>query len=65
MFSVENELIINDLSNQADGALSSVLVDLGHVKIVHEEHKDLAGWWTKDSTHAFVYVGLNNSLECL
>jgi len=36
--SVEHNLIVDDLADQANRRLGSVLVDLRHVKIVHEEH---------------------------
>jgi len=54
--SVVHKLVVNDLADKADRGLGSVLVDFGHVKIVHEEHQNLAAWGTIDLTGSLVDV---------
>ena len=54
--SVEHNLIVDDLADQADRRLGSVLVDLRHVEIVHEEHQNLATRRAVDLTGSLVDV---------
>ena len=56
VLSIENQLIVNDLADEADRGLGAVLVKLGHVEVVHEEHEGLTGRWTENSTHTLVDV---------
>ena len=65
VLSIENQLIVNDLADEADRGLGAVLVKLGHVEVVHKEHEGLTGGWTENSTHTLVDVRLNDGLESL
>jgi hypothetical protein len=56
VLSIENQLIVNDLADEADRGLGAVLVKLGHVEVVHKEHEGLTGGWTENSTHTLVDV---------
>jgi len=63
MVTIKNNSIVNNLTNQTNWRLGSVLVNLGHVKIIHEEHQNFASWWTVDLTSSFINVRLNDSLK--
>lgn len=62
---IENKLVIKNLTDQTDWRLCSILVKFWHVQVIHEEHKDLTGWWSENLTHALFDVGFDNSLEGL
>jgi len=65
VITVVDESVIDDLTDQTNGRLSAVLVDVWHVKIVHEEDQDLSGRRSVDLTGSLVDITFNDSLEGL
>ena len=65
MLSVEDDLVVDNLSDQTQRRLSAVSVDGGHVEIVHEEDHVATGGGSENLTGTLVDVSLNYLLECL
>lgn len=65
MLSVEDDLVVDNLSNQTQRGLSAVFVNGGHVEIVHEEDHVATGGGSENLTGTFVNVTLKDLLECL
>jgi hypothetical protein len=63
MVSVIDNTVIDDLSNEADWRLGSILIKEWHVKIIHEIDESLAWWRTEGSSCSLVYLGFNNDLK--
>jgi len=61
--SIINKSIINDLSNKADWRLGSILVEVGHVEVIHEVDENFAKRWSKDHTGSLVDLRFNNNLH--
>jgi len=65
MVSVINNTIVNDLSYKADWRLSTILIKVWHVQVIHEVDKGLAWWWSEGSSSSLIHLGLNHDLKCL
>ena len=63
MVSVIDDTIIDDLSDEADWRLSSILIKEWHVEIIHEIDESFTWWWTESSSCSLVYLGFNNDLK--
>jgi hypothetical protein len=48
--SVVDQIVVNDLANEADRGLSQILVLLRHVQVIEEVDHDLASGWTLPGT---------------
>ena len=63
MVSVIDDTIIDDLSDEADWRLSSILIKEWHVEIIHEIDESFAWWWSESSSGSLVNLGFNNNLK--
>jgi len=65
MVTIENDSVVNNLTNEADRRLCAVLVESGHVHVVHEEDEDLTSGGAENATSSLVNVRLNDLLKGL
>jgi hypothetical protein len=63
MVSVINDTIIDDLSNQANWGLGTILIEIWHVKVIHEVDQGLAWWWTEGTSSSLVDLRFNDNLK--
>jgi len=65
MVSVINDTIIDDLSNQANWRLGTILIEVWHVEVIHEVDEGLAWWWTEGTSSSLVDLRFYDNLKCL
>ena len=63
MVSVINDSVVNDLSDETNRRLSSILVHIGHVQVIHEIDKYLARRRSILFTKSLVNVSFDDSLK--
>lgn len=63
MVSIIHEAVVNNLSDQANWRLGSVLIKVWHVVVIKEIDKGLTWWWSISSTSSLVNVRLKDNLE--
>jgi len=63
VISIIDDTVINNLSQKADRRLSSILVYIRHVQVIHEIDENFVGWGTIGLTGSLIYVSLNYLLE--
>lgn len=63
MVSVIDEAVVDNLSDQANWRLGSVLIKVWHVVVIKEVDKSLTWWWSIGSTSSLVNIRLKDNLE--
>jgi hypothetical protein len=58
-------LIVNNLTDKANGRLGAISIKLRHVHVIHEEDEDLASRGAENATSSLVNVTFKNLLEGL
>lgn len=56
VISIIDNTIVNNLSDQRNRGLSTILIDIRHVQIIHEIDKSFIGWGTESLTSSLIYV---------
>ena len=62
MLSVEDDLVVNDLSNETERRLGTIIVDCGHIKIVHEEDEMSSTCGSKNFSWTLIDITLQDGL---
>lgn len=63
LFSVENTSIINNLSQQLDWLLGTILIDIWHIHIIDEANQSLSCSTTESSTRLLFNHGFDVLLQ--
>jgi hypothetical protein len=63
MLSIIDDAVVNDLSDQTNWRLGSILVHEGHVQVVHEVDKGGVDWGSESLSHSLTNVVLDDLLE--
>jgi hypothetical protein len=56
-------VIVNELSDESNGLLGEILINLGHVEIINKVDESLSSGGSEESTGSLIKVRLNNNLE--
>ena len=65
MITIEDNLVIDDLTDQTQRRLSAESINSRHVEIIHEEDEMATSSRTEDLTRTLVNVALKHGLKCL